>query len=29
MSMSRHQKAGENHNLLIGNKFFEDVTKYK
>jgi hypothetical protein len=27
--MSFHQNAGQNHNIKIGNKSFENVTKYK
>jgi len=27
--MSRHQNVGQNHNLLIANKSFEPVTKFK
>jgi len=27
--MSRHHNAGQNHNLLIADKSFENVTKFK
>jgi hypothetical protein len=27
--MSRHQKAGQNHNIKIDNESFENVTKFK
>jgi hypothetical protein len=29
MVMSHHQNAGQNHNLLIANEPFENVTKFK
>jgi hypothetical protein len=29
MVMSRHQNVGQNHNLLVANKSFESVTKFK
>jgi len=29
MFMSRHQNTGQNHNLLLANKFFENVAKFK
>jgi hypothetical protein len=29
MLMSHHQKAGQNHNIKIGNRFFENVAKFK
>jgi len=29
MVVSRHQNAGQNHNLLIANKLFENVAKFK
>jgi hypothetical protein len=29
MVMSRHQKVGQNHNLMIANKSFENVIKFK
>jgi hypothetical protein len=27
--MSRHQNAGKNHNIKIGNRSFENVAKFK
>jgi hypothetical protein len=29
MYVSRHQKAGQNHNLMMDNKIFENVAKFK
>jgi hypothetical protein len=29
MVVSHHQNVGRNHNLLIANKFFENVAKFK
>jgi len=29
MVVSRHQNAGQNHNLVTDNKFFENVAKFK
>jgi hypothetical protein len=29
MVVSRHQNVGQNHNLLIANKCFESVAKFK
>jgi len=29
MVMSRHQNAGQNHNLLISDKYFENVATFK
>jgi len=29
MVMSRHQNVGQNHNLRIANKFFENVAEFK
>jgi hypothetical protein len=29
MIMSRHQNAEQSHNLLISNKFFENVAEFK
>jgi hypothetical protein len=29
MVVSHHQNVGQNHNLLIANKSFENVTKFK
>jgi hypothetical protein len=29
MVTSHHQNAGQKHNLLTDNKFFENVTKFK
>jgi hypothetical protein len=29
MLMSRHQNAGQNHNIKVGNRSFGNVTKFK
>jgi hypothetical protein len=29
MVMSRHQKAGQNHTLLVAHKSFENMAKFK
>jgi hypothetical protein len=29
MSLSRHQKAGQNHDIKIGNRWFENVAQFR
>jgi hypothetical protein len=29
MLLSRHQNAGQNHNITIGNRYFENVAQFK
>jgi hypothetical protein len=29
MFLSRHQNAGQNHNIKIGDRFFENVAEFK
>jgi hypothetical protein len=29
MLMSRHQNAGQNHNIMIANRSFQNVAKFK